>query len=183
MKDIQKICPQCTNTFQARKADHNRGRARFCSKSCASKHAKCQNKPEPNVACAHCAKPIYRNPSKQKKSKSGLYFCCMKCKYYEQRIGGIPEIQPTHYGTGKSQYRKIAFEHFRPVCFGCGYNQHREVLQVHHVDENRANGDLNNLLILCPTCHSEVHKGFRMVAPRGIEPLHSLRQSDALPLS
>lgn len=31
--------------------------------------------------------------------------------------------------------------------------------QIHHIDENPENNDLNNLLMLCPTCHSKITKG------------------------
>ena len=27
------------------------------------------------------------------------------------------------------------------------------VLEVHHIDENRNNNDISNLVILCPICH------------------------------
>lgn len=34
-----------------------------------------------------------------------------------------------------------------------------EHFQVHHIDENRTNNEISNLLLLCPTCHSKITKG------------------------
>lgn len=31
--------------------------------------------------------------------------------------------------------------------------------EVHHIDENPSNNSINNLLLLCPTCHSKITKG------------------------
>lgn len=49
-------------------------------------------------------------------------------------------------------YRKIAFEHYPPICAFCGFGI-PEVLEVAHIDGNRQNNDLANLAILCPNCH------------------------------
>jgi 5-methylcytosine-specific restriction endonuclease McrA len=49
-------------------------------------------------------------------------------------------------------YRKLAFDTYAPICVHCGFGV-REVLEVAHLDGNRANNSLSNLVILCPTCH------------------------------
>jgi hypothetical protein len=49
-------------------------------------------------------------------------------------------------------YRKIAFEHYEPLCVHCGFGI-PDVLEVAHVDGNRENNDSRNLVILCPNCH------------------------------
>jgi len=41
-------------------------------------------------------------------------------------------------------------------CYVCGYNDDERILEVHHVDENRNNNDINNLKILCPNCHKKL---------------------------
>lgn len=36
------------------------------------------------------------------------------------------------------------------------------VVDVHHKDSNRQNGDLANLQVLCPSCHRDAHRvGFQ----------------------
>ena len=49
-------------------------------------------------------------------------------------------------------YRKLAFEHYAPVCAHCGFGI-TDVLEVCHIDCQRTNNDISNLVILCPTCH------------------------------
>jgi hypothetical protein len=49
-------------------------------------------------------------------------------------------------------YRRLAFEHYECVCVHCGFGI-RDVLEVCHIDCQRANNSIANLVILCPTCH------------------------------
>ena len=49
-------------------------------------------------------------------------------------------------------YRKLAFETYPPVCAYCGFGI-TAVLEVAHIDGNRQNNDVANLVILCPNCH------------------------------
>jgi 5-methylcytosine-specific restriction endonuclease McrA len=49
-------------------------------------------------------------------------------------------------------YRKLAFEKYAPICVHCGFGI-KEVLEVAHLDCNPQNCELDNLAILCPTCH------------------------------
>jgi 5-methylcytosine-specific restriction endonuclease McrA len=101
-------------------------------------------------------------------SKSGLYFCCRDHKDKSQKIGGIKEIIPEHYGTSlaiklpgiypqRLEHRKIAFNTQQHKCNKCGYDTYPQVLEVHHIDGNASNNDPHNLEILCPTHHNEIH--------------------------
>jgi hypothetical protein len=51
-------------------------------------------------------------------------------------------------------YRKLALEHYkdRLFCAHCGFGI-PEVLEVAHLDCQRQNNDVSNLVLLCPTCH------------------------------
>ena len=49
-------------------------------------------------------------------------------------------------------YRKLAFETYDPICAVCGFGI-KDVLEVAHLDGNRAHNNVENLAILCPTCH------------------------------
>lgn len=49
-------------------------------------------------------------------------------------------------------YRKKALHHYGPLCVHCGFGV-KDVLEVAHIDGNRQNNDIANLVILCPTCH------------------------------
>jgi len=49
-------------------------------------------------------------------------------------------------------YRKLAFEHYDPLCAYCGFGI-PSVLEAAHLDGNRNNNAISNLVILCPNCH------------------------------
>ena len=155
MKIIKKTCLFCNKEFEASLKEHKRGNANYCSISCSSKRSRVSN--ENNVTCSLCEKEFYIVPSKLTNSKSGLYFCCREHKDQAQRIGGIEAIQPDHYGEGISSYRAIAFRVYPHKCNKCGYDKYPQILEVHHIDINHNNASIENLEILCGTCHDEIH--------------------------
>jgi hypothetical protein len=42
-------------------------------------------------------------------------------------------------------------------CMNCGFSKWPSILQFHHIDRNRKNDSLENLMVLCPNCHSALH--------------------------
>ncbi len=59
----------------------------------------------------------------------------------------------------KVNYRKLAFEAYpQKRCVLCGFGIH-ELLEVAHIDTDRANNDKSNLVLLCPTCHKMLDVG------------------------
>ena len=164
MKTITQICQNCKNFFQALSKEVKRGNGKYCSKICSNEGVKKKQilrnslKNKPNVECCYCKKMFYKNSSKQSRSRSGLYFCCREHKDLAQTLQfGLKEIQPTHFGTGESNYREIAFRIKPKICELCNYSKHPEILEVHHKDRNRENNAIENLEVLCPTCHMEEH--------------------------
>ena len=66
-----------------------------------------------------------------------------------------------------SRYVRELFNYF---CSRCGKdcrntNNSRMVLQVHHIDENPGNNDLENLIPLCASCHLKIEREARLHAP------------------
>ena len=155
MAKIEKICKGCSNTFLVEIREVNKGQE-YCSRNCFNKNRPLIIK-EPNCICGQCKVNFYKNPSSMKNSKSGIYFCSRKCKDESQIIGGIKEIQPGHYNDNKSNYRKIIFRIKPKKCESCGYDKITDILEVHHIDENRHNNTIENLQVLCPNCHCEEH--------------------------
>jgi 5-methylcytosine-specific restriction endonuclease McrA len=145
------ICPTCNNSFIGRLNNPKT----YCSNKCAY----VGKIKEVEVNCATCNKVVLLKPSRIKSSKSGLIFCNRKCKEKAQSlIGGIKEIQPSHYGSTKTNHRDIAFRILPKCCNRCGYNEHPEILEVHHIDEDNTNNIIENLEVLCPNCHTIHHK-------------------------
>lgn len=160
---IVRNCDGCGIAYQAETKYLKRHQGQFCGRACSTKY---QRRPHaehaPNLICEKCGTPFYKRPAHFANSKSGHRFCSRACKDQAQRIGGIAGIQPPHYGTETSKsYRDIAFRALDRRCIGCGYDTHPDVLEVHHRDRNRSNNATANLAVLCPTCHTEVHRGLR----------------------
>lgn len=45
------------------------------------------------------------------------------------------------------------------VCERCGYRPWKPILQVHHLTYERIfNEDLEDLILICPRCHKQLHK-------------------------
>lgn len=67
----------------------------------------------------------------------------------------------TYFRSGKNHpnytgndYRKICFDKYLYKCLVCDESN---VVDVHHLDENRDNNDIYNLIPLCPTHHRYIH--------------------------
>ena len=54
--------------------------------------------------------------------------------------------------NGLPAYRKAALAAYAPICVYCGFGI-KEVLEVAHLDCQPSNCSLDNLALLCPTCH------------------------------
>lgn len=152
---IVQTCRTCQIQFSVKSSEVARGGGKYCSRSCSSKAPRGEK--VHNSTCSYCHATFYRNSSKKQNSKSGLQFCCREHKDLAQQIAsGFKEIQPQHY-TGTTLYRKTAIQHYGPRCMRCGYSKIVEVLEVHHRDRDHSNSAIENLEVLCPTCHCEQH--------------------------
>ena len=66
-------------------------------------------------------------------------------------------------GISQDYYQRIAFENFPNLCNICSsLNQ----LRVHHKDRNKFNNDLNNLIIVCKSCHNKIHDKWKNLHPQ-----------------
>ena len=109
--------------------------------------------------CAYCGKKFHRAPSK---IRSEFMFCSRECKDMAQRIESgdvFQEMRPEHYDTNTTTYRAKALRNYEHKCAVCGWDEDVDVLEVHHIDENREHNALDNLIILCPICHKKLTTG------------------------
>ena len=114
------------------------------------------------LICAYCGKTFTRTKAALLNSRSGLYFCCRECKDLSQRLSSgeaFNDIRPDHYGVG-ANYRDIAFRTYEHKCACCGWDEDIRILEVHHIDSNRENNNVENLVILCAICHRKITLGY-----------------------
>lgn len=161
---VEKNCLECNCIMLTRQIDIDKGHGKFCGRKCFGIFRKKQSKQKreelqshTNSECSWCNKLYFCR--RFKTIKHGFRFCSRKCKDIAQRIGGIKEIQPPHYGEVSSSYRRDAFENFVNECNKCKYKENMLALIVHHKDRNRKNNKLENLEILCWNCHMILHLG------------------------
>ncbi len=60
-----------------------------------------------------------------------------------------------HYKNGIRTGKRMILE-VNKTCQTCGSKNR---LEIHHKDKNRNNNDVNNLQLLCRSCHSKQHRG------------------------
>lgn len=74
---MKRNCNECQEEYDAEPRYLNRGQGLFCSRLCSQAyHGRLRVvKHEPNVSCAWCGLDFYKQPSKLKNSKSGLFYC------------------------------------------------------------------------------------------------------------
>lgn len=108
------------------------------------------------VPCAHCGQKIYRPKGQARKSITNLLFCNRSCRasYFNRERAG--DKHPNWQG-GRNTYRRILTRSgAAPVCRRCGLTDAR-VLAVHHLDGDRGNNTVENLVWLCHNCHYLIH--------------------------
>jgi ferredoxin len=164
---VCKICEHCGKEFLER-AKKKRAK-KYCSVKCRSEAV--SSKIEVN--CASCDKIFYVIASRLASSKSGLLFCSRLCKNKTQKIGGIAEVLPSHYGTGQRNpdvYRRIYREANlveKLKCERCGYCEFECGVDIHHKDGNEKNNLSVNLIALCSPCHRALHLSLWLLSEMG----------------
>jgi len=147
-------CKICGNKFYAKPNWLLRGHGKYCSKSC-------QYIGQKNgifVKCFVCKKDVYRTPKGLRTSKSKKYFCNKTCQTVWRN--SMVFVGPRHAnwkGGAYVEYREILLKSGqKPICKRCR-NLDKRVLCVHHIDKNRKNNDISNLMWLCHNCHHLHH--------------------------
>lgn len=118
------------------------GKAKYCSRKCYGKAM--SKKGSITRQCKQCGKDFNVSPSEKRK------FCSTECSL---------EYKRTIWNSSYTSVRKAMFVRGKITkCEICGYCEHPEILGVHHKDKNRKNNDLSNLIVVCPNCHSLLHR-------------------------
>lgn len=136
----------------------------FCSKNC---YDIWQQHKSNMLSCQWCSKIFNRSPARTKRAKYN--FCSQKCYGQWQSIHKCGKSSPNWKGgTAFLPYDTEFNEHRRQSvkkrdgnqCVICGIDEieHIEMtnrhLSVHHIDYDKTNSRLSNLVTLCTTCHN-----------------------------
>lgn len=155
-----KTCPACGDAIPFEKRSN-----KFCNRSCAAKHNNlgvARNvSPESRIitGCAFCGANISR------RTRYDLIFCNNKCSAeYRHKEFITKWLAGKETGTKKSggfssHLKKYLLEKHQGQCSQCGWHElnpytNKAPLEIHHKDGNSQNNTEENLVLLCPNCHS-----------------------------
>lgn len=145
-------CKVCGKSFYVKPSHQKLGWGKYCSIICRSR----SQKKGRDVRCDVCGDEIHRSPQQIVHSRSGLFFCTKRCQTLWRNKYFIGD-KHANWINGESSYREILKRAGIEVeCRLCHVNN-KILLSVHHIDHNRQNNDISNLIWLCFNCHYLVH--------------------------
>jgi hypothetical protein len=99
----------------------------------------------PDKICLHC-KITFKPNRKDKK------YCSSRCKVNAKNKRDPNRILKTRL------YNRPYYIYKQSICYRCGFvPEHSCQLDVHHIDYNHKNNDIENLQTLCANCHRLKH--------------------------
>jgi hypothetical protein len=101
-----------------------------------------------SVVCKCCQTEFIVIERKNQFPSKEEYFCSRSCS---NSVGGKAKAEK--YGV--IGYTVIAERYYKRQCAVCGV---KDILDVHHIDENRENYHPSNLIFLCPNDHYRLHR-------------------------
>lgn len=127
--------------------------------------------------CLSCGYNFYLNPRLGLKwaEKTGKgKFCTTKCAgeskkgTHNSRNTEFKKVSSEQEWRGSARFKTGIWSYSRwkkDKCEECGDDDR---LVVHHIDRNRNNNLLNNLVTLCHECHWDKHRGNRVAWNKGL---------------
>lgn len=132
-------CKVCNKEFEVINARMNT--AKYCSHSCRLIYRRTGFKEIRE--CLFCNKKFETQKARKKKH------CSIQCFNKQKIKDGAPSFAAVRANMKKAG----EITH----CERCNYNEHPNILGLHHKDRDRKNNHRNNLEVLCPNCHSIEH--------------------------
>lgn len=145
-------CKICNKEFYVKPSHQKLGYGKYCSKGCKFLG---QRKGK-YVLCETCDKEVWKMPKDLKGSKSGKFFCSKKCQTLWRNKKFSGPLHQNWQGGEYTYYRIMKENNVLQICKRCLIKDKR-VLIIHHLDCNRKNNKVDNLVWLCRNCHYLVH--------------------------
>lgn len=164
-----RICEACGKQYYVSGWRLKKGKSRFCSFECLTKTQYIGLRHE--YECITCGKKCDAPPSRRKTRKK---YCSRECKDVTKvsRKECFRNHMQKHRLKKKhissAALRKIVFSLKECKCQICGYNEYDFCIDLHHIDKDSSNNEIENLAILCCMCHKKLHKGIIAMQEAGI---------------
>lgn len=138
-EQIEAFCEVCNSPFTHISSRCNK--AKYCSAKCYQKSRIGRGLTE--YKCLHCEKPFLDSLSRGRK------YCSKSCVNKQSKSEWKAKFTTVR--------RNMITRGHIQKCEKCSYDKFPKILGVHHIDGNRENNSLENLMVLCPNCHSIEH--------------------------
>jgi len=140
---VEMNCERCGIRFSRVGSDNDR---RYCSAGCK------KQPPTPKMIlfCMFCNAPF--TPKSHRRKDDPQRWCSTSCNAKDL---GQEKRNKRAFPVHKTI--KMGMLHEIGECERCGFTGCTEILELHHVDRNPRNNSRNNLMLLCPNCHSIDH--------------------------
>lgn len=146
---IEIECHKCGKRFLKKPSQVAYCALNFCSASC--QHA--ARKTGKTISCFLCGKKVYKE---KRHLSSQKLFCSKTCSVRWHNVEFVASKHGNWKG-GQFAYRRILDRSGKyKFCTLCNVIDKRFLI-VHHVDHNRGNNSVSNLIWLCNNCHFLVH--------------------------
>lgn len=148
-------CLQCGEVFEAQLTEVRRGYAKFCGRSCAGIYNGKEKRRRLQIerTCEVCNNKFIVLPHQLKNRPCRT--CSKSCAAVLKGGENPPNYQ--HGGYTAGGYRELALSNREPKCERCGWDLDIRGIVVHHIDRDRKNNSLDNLEVLCCSCHRVEH--------------------------
>ena len=146
------FCKQCNKQFYAKANWLKLGWGKYCSRNCVFESQRTGKL----VTCFICNKETYKAPKALNRSKSGKFFCSKSCQTIWRNSVFVGSNHRNWKGGEKSYRETLLRIKTEKLCRRCKINDMR-ILAVHHLDRNRKNNKVDNLIWLCHNCHYLIH--------------------------
>lgn len=150
-QDSKNKCPELKKKNSLGERNYTYHECQYCSQKYAQikRHEEfCYLNPKNLTPCPVCNKPI--------KDYKNTKTCSHKCgNNLFKKLGD----QHWNFNNGGAKnYRKICFDNHGDKCLICG---EENIVQAHHIDENRENNKSDNLIPLCLNHHWYMHTKYK----------------------
>lgn len=148
-----KLCEHCLAAIP-----YEKRKCRYCGHSCAGKVNGMGRRQHGNPpgTCLHCSQP---------KKNAKCVYCSGKCQQAHKYQEYIKDWQQglkngsDSLGGISSTVRRYIIEKYHDCCARCGWKEINPVtgkvpITIEHIDGNWRNNCEENLIALCPNCHS-----------------------------
>jgi hypothetical protein len=168
---IKYSCDYCGKECETQVSRYNMSKGKhYCNKDCYWAYNRGKNHYKyaaANIECDYCAKPIEVNQWLMQNFKH--HFCNKKCQDNYCREFGRKGLESHLWKGGKSivpytlefsrQRKREILQRDKNTCQVCGliWDGKSERMHVHHIDSDKTNSSVFNLICLCKKCHHSVH--------------------------